>query len=111
MTVREAMDVISGALDSLYEFYNNAEAEKLFEEIGKAEAVIHELIQKEEKEPEKYFAVCPDCGHELDYDTFQYDTYSEDETYFISSGYCPHCCKDFAWTETFKLTKIEFDND
>ncbi len=49
MTVREAMDIISGALDSLYEFYNDAEAKELFEEIGKAEAVIYELIKKEER--------------------------------------------------------------
>lgn len=110
MTVREAMDVISGALDSLYEFYDN-DADSVFKNINVAEAVLENLVQKEEKKPEKYFAVCPDCGHELDYDTFQFATYNEDETYFISSGYCPHCCKDFAWTETFKLTKIEFDND
>ena len=56
MTVREAMDVISGALDSLYEFYNDAEAKELFEEIGEAEAVIYELawsLLEENKRLEK----------------------------------------------------------
>ena len=110
MNIREAMDIINGALDSLYEFYDG-DADSAFENISKAEAVLEKLVQKEENKPEKYYAVCPDCGHELDYDTFQYDTYYEDETYFLSSGYCPHCQKDFTWLETFKLTNIEFDND
>lgn len=110
MTVREAMNIINGALDSLYEFYDN-DADSVFKNINVAEAVLENLVQKEEKKPEKYFAVCPDCGHELDYDNFQYDTYYEDKTYFLSSGYCPHCQKDFTWQETFTLTKVEFDND
>lgn len=110
MTVREAMNIINGALDSLYEFYDN-DADSAFEDISKAEAVLEKLVQKEEKKPEKYFAVCPDCGHELDYDTFQYDSYYEDKTYFLASGYCPHCQRDFTWQEIFKLTEIEFDND
>ena len=110
MTVREAMDIINGALDSLYEFYDN-DADSAFEDISAAEAVLEKLVQKEEQKPEKHYAVCPDCGHELDYDTFQYDSYYEDKTYFLSSGYCPHCQKDFTWQETFKLTNIEFDND
>lgn len=110
MTVREAMDIINGALDSLYEFYDN-DADSAFEDISAAEAVLEKFVQKEEQKPEKYYAVCPDCGHELDYDTFQYDSYYEDKTYFLSSGYCPHCQKDFTWQETFKLTNIEFDND
>ena len=110
MTVREAMDIINRALDSLYEFYDG-DADSAFENISKAEAVLEKLVQTEEKKPEKYFAVCPDCGHELDYDTFQYDSYYEDKTYFLSSGYCPHCQQDFTWQETFKLTNNEFDND
>ena len=110
MTVREAMNIINGALDSLYEFYDN-DADSMLEEISSAEAVLEKLVKKEEKEPERCWVVCPDCGHELDYDTFQYDTYYEDKTYFLSGGYCPHCQKDFTWQETFKLTKIEFNND
>lgn len=110
MTAREAMDIINGALDSLYEFYDN-DADSVFENISAAEAVLEKLVQKEEEKPKNSRACCPDCGHELDYDTFQYDTYYEDETYFLSSGYCPHCQKDFTWQETFKLAKIEFDND
>lgn len=110
MTVREAMDIINGALDSLYEFYDG-DADSAFEDISKAEAILEKLVQKEESKPEKYYAVCPDCGHELEYEYFQYDSYYEDKTYFLSSGYCPHCQKDFAWQETFKLTNIEFDND
>lgn len=111
MTVKEAMNIINGALDSLYEYYGSDAAEE-FEEISLAEAVLEKFIKKkEEKKPEKYWAVCPDCGHELHYDTFQYDTYYEDKTYFLSSGYCPHCQKDFTWQEIFTLAKIEFDND
>lgn len=49
MTIKEAMNIISGALDNLYEFYNSAEAEEIFEEIEKAEAIIYELIKKEER--------------------------------------------------------------
>lgn len=110
MTVREAMNIINGALDSLYEYYGSDAAVE-FEEIGAAEAVLEKLVQKEEKKPEKYYAVCPDCGHELEYEYFQYDSYYADKTYFLASGYCPHCQKDFAWQEIFKLTKIEFEND
>ncbi len=110
MTVREAMDIINGALDSLYEYYgSNAEAE--FEEIGLAEAVLEKLVKKEESKPEEYWAVCPDCGHELHYDTFEYDDYDEDVVTFLASGYCPHCQKDFGWKENFELIDIEYDED
>lgn len=110
MTVREAMDIINGALDSLYEYYgSNAEAE--FEEIGLAEAVLEKLVKKEESKPEEYWAVCPDCGHELHYDTFEYDDYDEDVVTFLASGYCPHCQKDFGWQENFELIDIEYDED
>ena len=65
MTVREAMDIINGALDSLYEYYGkNDEAE--FYEIGLAEAVLEKLVQKEESKPEKY---CLNCGARMDGET------------------------------------------
>jgi endogenous inhibitor of DNA gyrase (YacG/DUF329 family) len=110
MTVREAMDIINGALDSLYEFYDN-DADSVFEDISKAEAVLEKLVQKEEKKPEEYWAECPDCGHELHYDTFEYDDYDEDVVTFLASGYCPHCQKDFLWKENFELIDIEYDED
>lgn len=72
MTVREAMNIINGALDSLYEFYDN-DADSMFEEISAAEEVLEKLVQKEESKPEEYWAVCPNCGQELYYDTFEYD--------------------------------------
>lgn len=110
MTVREAMDIINGALDSLYEFYDN-DADSMLEEIGAAEAVLEKLVQKEESKPEKCFAECPDCGHELLYYTFECDDYDEEVITFLASGYCPHCQKDFAWKENFELIDIEYDED
>lgn len=110
MTVREAMNTINGALDSLYEYYgSNAEAE--FEEIGLAEAILEKLVQKEESKPENCYAHCPECGHELHYDTFEYDDCNEDVVTFLASGYCPHCEKDFDWRENFELVDIEYDED
>lgn len=111
MTVREAMDIINGELDLLSEFYDNDADSIFFKKIDAAKAVLEKLVQEEEKKPEKYYAVCPNCGCELDYDTFRYDTCYEDKVYFFSSGYCNHCHKDFTWQEIFKLTKIEFDNN
>ena len=111
MTVREAMDVISGALDSLYEFYNDAEVEGLFEEIGKAEAVIYELVKKEEKKPEKYWAICPECGHDIDYCHFNFDEVYENEAYFLGEGFCPNCQNTYTWRETFELSKIDYIKD
>lgn len=111
MTVREAMDVISGALDSLYEFYNDAEAEKLFDEIGEAEAVIHELVKKEEERPEKYWAVCPECGHDIDYCNFNFSEVYENKAYFHGSGFCPNCQNTYTWCETFELSKIDYIKD
>lgn len=43
MTVREAMNIINGALDSLYEFYDN-NADSVFEDISAAHAVQAEYI-------------------------------------------------------------------
>lgn len=111
MKVREAMDTINGALDSLYEYMENCEdVDKVFEDIAKAEGILATLVAKEENKPEEYWAVCPDCGHELHYDTFKYDDYDEDIVTFLASGYCPHCQKDFAWKENFELINFEFDN-
>ena len=109
MNVREAMDTINGALDSLYEFYDN-DADKYFEDITKAEAVLEGLVQKEEKKPKHYWAVCPDCGHELLYSKFEYSDYYEDITTFLASGYCPHCQRDYAWKENFKLVNFDFED-
>lgn len=110
MTVREAMNTINGALDALYEYYgDNAEAE--FEEIGLAEAILEKLVQKEEKKPKEYWAVCPKCGHELHYDTFDYDGGSCEVVFFLASGCCPHCEKKFDWRESFELIDIEYDED
>lgn len=111
MTVREALDVISGALDSLYEFYNDAEAEELFDEIGKAEAVIYELVKKEERPFEDSYAHCPECGGRLFYDEFEQDTeYCDEIVVFEAEGHCLKCQNTYTWTETFKLDEIKFDN-
>lgn len=110
MTVREAMNIINGALDSLYEFYDN-DADSVFKNINVAEAVLENLVQKEEKKPEKYFAVCPDCGHELDYDEFIQDTeYCDEIVLFEAEGHCPKCQNTYTWEETFELAEIKFDN-
>jgi endogenous inhibitor of DNA gyrase (YacG/DUF329 family) len=112
MTIREAMDTINGALDSLYEFYADCDCDvdKVFEDIVKAESILEMLVAKEEERPKEYWAVCPDCGHELLYSKFEYSDYYEDITTFLASGYCPHCQKDFAWKENFELVNFEFDN-
>jgi len=110
MKVREAMDIINGALDSLYQYYGS-EAEAEFEEIGLAEAVLEKLVQKEEKKPKEYWAVCPKCGHELDYNIFEHKDCDEDKVIFLASGYCPHCQKGFDWKESFELIDIEYDED
>lgn len=111
MTVREAMDIINGALDSLYEFYDN-DADSAFEDISVAEAVLEKLVQKEESKPENYYAHCPKCGKQLFYDEFVQDTeYCDEIVLFNAEGHCPYCQNTYAWTETFALEKIEFDND
>lgn len=110
MTGRKAMDIINGVLDSLYEYYGS-DAEAEFEEIGLAEAVLEKLVQKEEKKPEKGFAVCPDCGHDIDYCHFNFDEVYENKAYFFGEGFCSNCQNTYTWTETFALEKIEFDND
>jgi uncharacterized protein with PIN domain len=107
MTVREAMNTINGALDALYEFYGK-EADGVFEDISEAEAVLEKLVEKEESKPEKYWAVCPCCGHELHYDTFEYDDYDENIVTFLADGYCPHCDKDYDWKENFELLNVKF---
>ena len=110
MTVREAMDIINGALDSLYEFYDN-DADSVFKNINVAEAVLENLVQKEEKKPEKYFVVCPDCGHRLHYYDLECDDYERKIITYEASGYCPHCHKDIGWKEHFELIGIEYDED
>ena len=110
MTVREAMDIINGALDSLYEFYDN-DADSVFKNINVAEAVLENLVQKEEKKTEKYFAVCPDCGHRLHYYDLECDDYERKIITYEASGYCPHCQKDIGWKEHFELIDIEYDED
>ena len=112
MKVREAMDVISGALDSLYEFYTDTdEAETAFETIGLAEAILEKLVKKEYNKPEEYWAVCPDCGHRLHYYDFECDDYERKIITYEASGYCPHCQKDIGWKEHFELIDIEYDED
>jgi uncharacterized protein with PIN domain len=111
MTVREAMDIINGALDSLYEFYDN-DADSVFENISKAEAVLEKLVQKEEEKPKNSCARCPECNKELFYDEFELnDDYCDEIVLFEVKGHCPHCQNTYTWKETFELTKIEFDND
>ena len=107
MTVREALNVINGALDSLYEFYDG-DADSAFEDISKAEAVLEKLVQKEEKKPEKYWAVCPECGHNIDYCNFDFSDVYENEAYFHGDGFCPKCQNTYTWCETFELSKIDF---
>jgi hypothetical protein len=110
MTVREAMDIINGALDSLYEFYDN-DADSVFENINAAEAVLENLVQKEEEKPEKYWAVCPECGHDIDYCNFNFDEVYENEAYFLGEGFCPNCQNTYTWRETFELSKIDYIKD
>jgi hypothetical protein len=110
MTVREAMDIINGALDSLYEFYDN-DADSVFENINAAEAVLENLVQKEEEKPEKYWAVCPECGHDIDYCHFNFDKVYENEAYFLGEGFCPNCQNTYTWCETFELSKIDYIKD
>ena len=111
MTVREAMDIINGALDSLYEFYDN-DADSVLEDISAAEAVLEKLVQKEEKKPENSRACCPKCNKELFYDEFELnDDYCDEIVLFEAEGHCPHCQNTYTWKETFELVKIKFDND
>jgi uncharacterized protein with PIN domain len=110
MTVREAMDIINRALDSLYEFYDN-DADSVFENINAAEAVLENLVQKKEEKPEKYWAVCPECGHDIDYCHFNFDEVYENEAYFLGEGFCPNCQNTYTWRETFELSKIDYIKD
>lgn len=110
MTVREAMDIINGALDSLYEFYDG-DADSAFENISKAEAVLEKLVQKEESKPENCYAHCPECGEQLFYDDFdQNDEYCDEFVLFEAKGHCPECQNTYTWTEIFELVDIKFDN-
>lgn len=110
MTVREAMNIINGALDSLYEFYDN-DADSVFKNINVAEAVLEKLVKKEDNKPEEYWAVCPDCGHRLHYYDLECDDYERKIITYEASGYCPHCQKDIGWKEHFELIDIEYDED
>lgn len=111
MTIKEAMNVIHGAIDDLSFLYGN-DADGDLEEIYKAEAILHDFVEvKEAARPEKYWAVCPDCGHELEYEHFQYESCDEDKVFFFANGTCINCEKNFDWCETFELTKIEFDEE
>lgn len=112
MTVREAMDIINGALDSLSEFYDNDVDSIFFKEIDAAKAAIEKFVQKEENKLENCYAHCPECGEQLLYDDFIQDTeYCEDVVLFEAEGHCPHCQSTYTWKETFALDSIEFDND
>lgn len=107
MTVREAMDIINGALDSLYEFYGY----DVLEEIGVAEAVLEKLVQKEESKPENCYAHCPECGEQLNYHDYVQNSICDKIALFEAEGQCPNCHKTYTWEETFELVDIEFDND
>ena len=111
MTVREAMNIINGALDSLYEFYSDTdEAESVFEEIGLAEEVLEKFIEKKDRTFENYYAHCPDCGIRLEYDSFEHDVEISNTVVFKAKGHCPNCQETYIWTETFELAEIEFDD-
>ena len=110
MTVREAMDIINGALDSLYEFYGD-DAEDIFEKIVAAEGTLEKLVQKEEQKPEEYWAVCPHCKEELNYDNFHYENCEAEKVRFFADGICPHCQRTFNWCETFELVSIDFADE
>ena len=57
MTIKEAMNIIHGAIDGLYNFYGN-DADSELEEIFKAEAILDDYVEaKEAARPEKYWAV------------------------------------------------------
>lgn len=118
MTIKEAINIIHGAIDSLCNFYGN-DADSELEEIFEAEAVLDNVIEnlgelkdiKYKKVPEKYWAVCPDCGHELEYEHFQYESCNENKVHFFANGTCINCEKNFDWCETFELVDIDFDEE
>lgn len=111
MTIKEAMNVIHGAIDGLCNFYGN-DADNELEEIFKAEAILDDYVEaKEAARPEKYWAVCPDCGHELEYEHFQYESCDENKVHFFANGTCINCEKNFDWCETFELVDIDFDDE
>jgi DNA-directed RNA polymerase subunit M/transcription elongation factor TFIIS len=96
--------------------YILSEAEALtdqeLEEIFKAEAILDDYVKaKETARPEKYWAVCPDCGHELEYEHFQYESCDEDKVHFFANGTCISCGRNFDWCETFELIGIDFDEE
>jgi hypothetical protein len=118
MTIKEAMNIIHGAIDGLCEFYGN-EVDKELEEIFEAEAVLDNVVENLDelaeleyhKVPENYWAECPHCGHELEYEHFQYESCDEDKVFFFANGTCVKCGKNFDWCETFELVDIEFDEE
>ena len=110
MTVRDAMNIINGALDSLYEYIDD-DVGSMFE-ISAAKAVLEKLVQKEEEKPKNSRACCPECNKELFYDGFELnDDYCDEIVLFDVKGQCPHCQNSYTWKETFELIKIKFDND
>lgn len=57
---------------------------------------------------ERYWAICPNCGADIDYSSFTYDGYEEREVYFKGAGECPDCGKEWEWEEKFILDDIRF---
>lgn len=112
MTVKEAMDIISGALDLLFFEFDDNYADLNLKKISAAEEVLEKLVHEERNRPENYLAHCPECGEELVYDNFVHDTrYCDETVLFEAEGRCLHCQNTYTWKETFRLEKIEFDND
>ncbi len=57
---------------------------------------------------DKYWAICPNCGTNIDYSSFTYDDYDENEVYFKGAGKCPDCGKKWEWEEKFIFSEICF---
>jgi hypothetical protein len=57
--------------------------------------------------PEKYWATCPDCGADIDYDFFNYEYFDENMVFFKGVGKCSKCRKMWRWEEKFALTSIQ----
>ena len=57
---------------------------------------------------DRYWAICPNCGADIDYSSFTYNGYEENEVYFEGAGECPDCGKKWEWEEKFILDDIRF---
>ena len=54
------------------------------------------------------YAICPNCGADIDYRSFTFNDGYENEVYFKCAGECPDCGKKWEWEEKFILSEIRF---